>query len=122
MTSKTTRIIALVLKALPSLMLIMSAFMKLSHSQQIVDGFSKSGLANYIDLIGGIEIISVILFWIPKTEKLGFLLLNAYLGGAICIELAGGQFPVAAIFLAIIWLAVYLKERTMFVQMEEVIA
>jgi DoxX-like family len=96
-------------------MLAMSAFMKLSHSQQIVDGFSKIGLTNYIDLIGGIEIVSVLLLWIPKTEKIGFLLLNAYLGGAISIELATGQFPTAAVILAVLWIALYLKERVLFV-------
>ncbi len=113
--TKATRITSYVLMALPSLMLIMSAVMKLSHAQQIVDGFSKSALINYIDLIGGIELISVILLWIPKTQKIGFLLLNGYLGGAMSIELAGGQFPNAAVLLAVLWIGVYLKERVMFV-------
>jgi hypothetical protein len=102
--------------ALPSLMLIMSAVMKLTHAQQIVEGFSKSALINYIDLIGGIELLSVVLFWIPKTQKIGFLLLNGYLGGAMSIELAGGQFPNAAVFLAVLWIGVYLKDKVLFVQ------
>jgi hypothetical protein len=114
--TKTTRIASIILMALPSIMLVMSAVMKLSHAQQIVEGFSKSALINYIDLIGGIELASVILFWIPKTQKIGFLLLNAYLGGAMSIELAGGQFPGAAVFLALLWIGIYLKERPMFVQ------
>ena|ERR1700751_3732547 len=112
--TKATRITSIVLKAIPSLMLVMSAVMKLSHAQAIVDGFSKSNLINFISLIGIIELVSVILFWIPKTEKIGFLLLCAYLGGAISIELAGGQAPSAAIFLAIIWVSVFLKDKTMF--------
>lgn len=118
--TKATRITSIVLMALPSLMLTMSAIMKLSHAQQLVDGFSKSALINYIDLIGGIELISVILLWIPKTQKIGFLLLNAYLGGAISIELSGGQFPAAAVFLAVLWIGVYLKEKPMFVQTPKV--
>src|SRR5437868_2053339 len=100
--SKATRINSIVLKAIPSLMLIMSSVMKLSHAKPIVEGFSKSGLINYIILIGLIEIISVILLWIPKTSKVGFLLLNGYLGGAISIELASGQPPMAAVFLAVL--------------------
>jgi hypothetical protein len=120
--TKATRITSIILMALPSLMLAMSAVMKLSHAQQIVDGFSKSALINYIDLIGGIELISVILLWIPKTQKIGFLLLNAYLGGAISIELAGGQFPNAAVFLAVLWVGVYLKEKPMFVRAAKFVA
>jgi hypothetical protein len=116
MSSKTTRIISIVLMVIPSAMLILSAIMKLIHAQAIVDGFSKSALIDYITLIGIIELASVALFLIPKTTKLGFLLLCSYLGGAIAVELAGGQAPSAAIFLAIIWISVYLRNKLMFVQ------
>jgi hypothetical protein len=88
--------------------------MKLTHAQAIVEGFSKSALINYITLIGIIELVSVALFLIPKTTKLGFLLLCSYLGGAIAVELAGGQAPTAAIFLALIWISVFLKDRSLF--------
>lgn len=101
-------------------MLIMSAIMKLTHAQAIVEGFSKSNLINYLTLIGIIEIVSVILFWIPNTAKVGFLLLCAYLGGAISIELAGGQFPTAAVFLALLWISVYLTRKEVFLLQEEV--
>lgn len=114
--SKTTRIISIVLMVIPSLMLIMSAIMKLTHSQVIVDSFGKAGLGSYITLIGVIELISVALFLIPKTTKVGFLLLCSYLGGALVIELAGGQPPMAAIFLAVIWVSVYLRDKFMFLQ------
>lgn len=112
--SKTTRIISIVLMLIPSLMLIMSAVMKLSHAQQIVEGFSKSALIRYIDLIGIIELVSVTLFLIPKTTKIGFLLLCSYLGGALAIELAGGQAPMAALFLVVLWISVFLRHRLMF--------
>jgi hypothetical protein len=112
--TKATKITAIILKALPSVMLVFSAAMKLTRAQAIVEGFSKSALINYLTLIGIIELVSVILFWIPKTTKLGFLLLCSYLGGAISIELAGGKFPGAAIFLALLWISVYLSKREMF--------
>jgi hypothetical protein len=120
--TKTTRIVSIILMALPSLMLVMSAIMKLSHAQQLVDGFSKSALINYIDLIGGIELVSVILLWIPKTQKIGFLLLTGYLGGAMSVELAGGQFPGAAVFLTVLWVGVYLKEKAMFVPTAKIVS
>ncbi|MGZ3903536.1 MAG: DoxX family protein [Bacteroidia bacterium] len=118
--TKATKITAIVLKALPSAMLVMSAIMKLTHAKAIVDGFSKSALINYITLIGIIELVSVILFWIPKTSKVGFLLLCGYLGGAMSIELSGGQFPGASVFLAVLWISVYLTNREMFLKTEEV--
>jgi hypothetical protein len=114
--SKTKNIISIILMILPSLMLVMSAVMKLSGAQAVVDGMSKAGLGNYITLIGAIELISVILFLYPKTTRLGFLLLCSYLGGAIVIELASGQFPTAAVILAIIWISVYLRNKAMFLQ------
>lgn len=116
MSDKTKRIISIVLMVIPSLMLIMSAVMKLIGADQVVQGLTKAGLGNYITLIGVIELISVALFIYPKTYKVGFLLLCGYLGGALCIELASGQAPSAAIFLAIIWISVFLKDKTMFLQ------
>ena len=88
--------------------------MKLAHAEQIVTGLTKIGLGSYITFIGCIELISLILFIYPKTYKIGFLLLCCYLGGALSIELAGGQPPMAAIFLIMLWVSVYLKDKWMF--------
>jgi sorbitol-specific phosphotransferase system component IIC len=114
MTNKTTRIISIVLMAIPSLMLTMSAVVKLIGAEQVVQGLTKAGLGNYITLFGVIELASVVLFIYSKTHKIGFFLLCSYLGGALSIELASGQPPMAAIFLILIWIAVYLKDKTVF--------
>jgi hypothetical protein len=119
--NKTTRIVSVILMIIPSLMLVLSAVMKLSHAPALVEAFAKAGLGNYLTLIGIIEIVSVALFLYPKTSKIGFLLLCSYLGGALCIELAGGQPPMAAVFLAIIWVSVYLRNRAMFFQNSETV-
>jgi hypothetical protein len=114
--SKTKRIISIVLMAIPSLMLVLSGIMKLIGAKPIVEGLTKGGLGNYVTLFGITELFSVALFIYPKTTKIGFFLLCSYLGGALSIELAGGQPPSAAIFLAAIWISVYLRDRLMFVQ------
>ncbi|HWY38404.1 MAG TPA: DoxX family protein [Bacteroidia bacterium] len=114
MSAKTTRIISIVLMIIPSLMLVMSAIMKLAGAEQVITGLGKAGLGPYIKLIGITELLSVALFIYPKTYKLGFFLLCSYLGGAMSIELAGGQAPMAGIFLAIIWISVFLRDRSMF--------
>lgn len=113
MLAKTKRIISIILMIIPSLMLIMSGIMKLTGAEQIVTGLTKAGLGNIITLIGVIELVSVALFLYPKTYKIGFLLLCSYLGGAMCIELAGGQPPMAAVFIAIIWISVFLRDKNM---------
>lgn len=89
--------------------------MKLSGSPQIVEGLSKMGLGSWIKLFGAIELISVALLFYPKTHKIGFLLLCCYLGGALSIELAGAQPPMAAIFLVILWIGVYFRDKYVFV-------
>ncbi len=113
MSAKTKRIISVILMVIPSLMLIMSGIMKVTGAEQIVTGLTKAGLGNLVTFIGVIELISVALFLYPKTYKIGFLLLCSYLGGAMCIELAGGQPPVAAVFIAIIWIAAFLRDKSM---------
>ncbi|MDP2384896.1 MAG: DoxX family protein [Bacteroidota bacterium] len=117
MTTKTTRIISIVLMAIPSLMIAMSGAMKLVGAEQVVTGLTKAGLSSYITLFGIIELISLTLFIYPKTYKIGFLLLTAYLGGALSIELAGGQPPMAAILLTLIWVSVYLRDHNLFLQL-----
>ena len=114
MSAKTTRIVSIVLMVLPSLMLIMSGVMKLIGAEQVVTGLTKIGLGSYISVLGIIELISVALFLYPKTYKIGFLLICCYLGGALSIELATAQPPSAAIFLTIVWIGVFLKDKLMF--------
>jgi hypothetical protein len=113
--SKPARIISIVLKVLVALMFVMSGVMKLTHSKEIVDGFNKGGLGNYIDVIAVIELLSVILYLIPKTSRLGFLLVTAYLGGAIVTQMAGGQLPIpSASILALAWISMFLSNKAMF--------
>lgn len=119
MSTKTTRIISIILMVLPSLMLIMSGVMKLIGAEQVVTGLTKVGLGSYISLFGIIELISVALFLFPKTYKIGFLLICSYLGGALSIELATAQPPSAAIFLTIVWISVFLRDKLMFLNTDK---
>src|SRR5436190_17871923 len=116
MSKNVQRIIWIVLMAPPLLMLVMSGIMKITGNPQVVEGLTKFGLGNYILLLGVTELVSVILFIIPKTYKIGFLLVNAYLGGAFAAELAGGNPPVAAILLTLIWISVFIRNQEMFLE------
>jgi len=114
MSPKVKRITWIILMTIPSLMLVMSATMKLIGAEEIVNGMTKGGFGPYIKFLGAIELISVALFIYPKTYKLGFLLLCSYLGGAAAVELASGKPPMAAIFIALAWTSVFLRDKTMF--------
>ena len=115
MNEKSKRIISIVLMAISSAMLVFSAIMKLTGSEQMVAGLTHAGLGNYIQLIGITELFAVALFLFPKTFKVGFLLVTSYLGGALSIELAAGQPPMAAVFLTIVWVSAYLRNKYLFV-------
>lgn len=115
MSEKTKRIISIGLMAVSSAMLLFSAFMKLSGAEQIVTGLTQAGLGNYITFLGIMELAAVVLFLLPKTFKVGFLLVTAYLGGALSIELAAGQPPTAAIFLTLVWVSAYLRNKYLFI-------
>ncbi len=112
MTTKTKNVVSIVVGAIPSAMLLMSAFMKLSDNPKM-EGL-KQGFGSYVTVFGIMEILFVILFFIPKTQKIGFLLICSYLGGAMSIELSHGMPPMSAVFIALFWISVFIKDRSMF--------
>ena len=88
MSSKVRNIIGWVLTGLISFVLLFSAAMKLSGNPEIIKSAAQFGLSiKKFTFIGIVEIISTILFIIPRTGVLGTLLVAAYLGGAIATHL-----------------------------------
>ncbi|NBC05803.1 MAG: DoxX family protein [Bacteroidetes bacterium] len=60
--------------------------------------------------LGVVELLSVVLFLIPRTGVLGTLLLAAYMGGAIATHLEHGEplmFPIAV--QAFVWIVAVLR-------------
>lgn len=111
MTQKTRSIIGWVLTALLAFAFIASASMKLMGSEEAIKGAATLGLsAGTFKLIGIVEIISVVLFIIPRTGLLGTLLLAAYLGGAIATHLEH-QSPLFApvILQCLVWITAAIR-------------
>jgi len=79
-----------ILSILPSAIIVFSGMNKLMGAAWVVESLSKIGLQEYTAIIGGLEILCVILYWIPKTSNIGFFLLCSYVGGIIAAELAMG--------------------------------
>ncbi len=108
--SKGRRIAAWILTGLITLVFVASAVAKLTKVSEVVEMFDKWGLSNYVLLIGVGELVSAVLFLIPRTTSLGILLLSAYLGGAIVTHMQNGEpYFGPAVLLLLVWLAGYLR-------------
>ncbi|MET3879578.1 DoxX family protein [Chitinophaga sp. OAE865] len=121
MTIKAKRILSTVLMAIPILVLIMGGIMKLIDAEpaSVVQFLTRYGFGNYMKLLGAGELIIAALLLYPKTNKIGFLLAGCYLGGAFCLEISGSQPPASAVFLAILWIGMFLRSREMFLNAPE---
>jgi hypothetical protein len=92
MSTKTKNIINWVLAGLVGFIFLGSACSKLSGGADGIKMAESFGIsASNFTMIGVVELISIILFLIPRTGILGTLLLAAYMGGAIATHLEHGQ-------------------------------
>lgn len=108
--SKARRIVTWVLTGALSAMYLLSAVMKLTQNEAAVAGFADWGPGYDIRLIGAGELVSAVLFLIPRTNSLGVLLLSAYMGGAIATHMQWEQpYLVPSIFLVLVWVAGWLR-------------
>jgi hypothetical protein len=96
MSKKSSDLIYWVLTGIVSLIFIGSASGKFFANEEALKMAASFGLdAKTNTLLGIVEIISLILFVIPRTGILGTLLLAAYMGGAIATHLEHGQSIIA---------------------------
>lgn len=115
--SKGARWGGAVMAAIPVLMLLMSAVMKLMHTQQVTEGLSKGGYpADAATVLGIIELTCTILYLLPRTSVLGAILLAGYFGGAVDSMYRAGPQPgqpgpwFPAVFGVLIWGALFLRD------------
>ena len=107
---KARRVAAWVLTSLLSLLFVASASFKLAQAQFAVEPMEKWGLGDYVILIGTGELLSALLFLIPRTTSAGLLLLSSYMGGAIVTHMQHGEaFVAQSVMLVLIWVAGYLR-------------
>jgi hypothetical protein len=100
-----------VLTAIPALMLMFSAGMKLMKPPMVVQGFIDLGYPEHLALpIGILELSVAVLFLIPRTAVLGAILVAAYLGGATATHVRLGQPFIGPVILGILaWIGLYLR-------------
>ena len=94
-----------------SLVLAGSAAAKFIQVPTVVAKLAVLGFAgDKLRLIAGLEVLSAILFALPRTRAIGLLVVSAYLGGAIASHVGHNQLPFQpASLLALIWIAVTLR-------------
>lgn len=113
MKSKTKNSIGWILTGLIVLMLVASATDKIRSSEHALEMARSFGItAGVYQILGIVELISVLLFAIPRTGILGTLLLASYLGGAIATHLQHQQsilFPIGIEVL--VWITATIRYR-----------
>lgn len=111
MSTKTKNIINWVLAGLVGFIFLGSAYGKLSGGADGIKMAESFGIsASNFTLIGIVELVSIVLFLIPRTAILGTLLLAAYMGGAIATHLEHGESIVApACIAAFVWVVAIIR-------------
>ena len=102
-----------ILTALPTLLLLFSAVMKLVQPPPVVEGLAKFGYPAYIPLpLGIVELACTVLYLIPQTAVLGAILLTGYLGGATATHARISDPFLMTILVGIaVWGGLYLREE-----------
>ena len=91
--------------------LVASALGKIFQIHTISQNLQKVGVGKFMILIGVVELALALLYIAPRTLKLSFILLSCFFSGAIATEIShGGNFIVPAMFLALVWIASFLRE------------
>lgn len=111
MSQKTISIIGWILTTILGLLFTMSAFMKLTQNETALEQAASIGLdATTYLFIGIVEVISLVLFIIPRTGVVGALLLIAYMGGAIATHLQHQQpIAIAVSIQILLWITAFVR-------------
>jgi hypothetical protein len=111
MTDKTKKIINWSLTGVVGFIFIGSAMSKFFGGEEAIQMAQEIGLnSTNLKIIGAIELISVMLFIIPRTGVLGTLLLAAYMGGAIATHATHNQSILAPIIIqSFLWIVAFAR-------------
>ncbi|HET7537345.1 MAG TPA: DoxX family protein [Candidatus Didemnitutus sp.] len=113
--SRARRWAGLILTALLVLFLGFDAFAKILRAAPVLKANAGLGLAeSTVAPIGFVLLACTVLYAVPRTSIFGAVLLTAYLGGAVAIQVRanGGAFPIVfSIGVGLmVWLALVLRE------------
>ena len=116
---KAKKIIIITVTVLAVAMVVMSGAMKLMGAPDSVKGLEAVGVGEYRMLLGLAEIVFAGLFAFPKTMKIGFILLASYFAGAMATEVSHHQSLNSLVPLILIWVAAFLRDKSVFLPSEK---
>lgn len=103
-----------IISALPALMLLFSASMKLFAHSPENDKFVEEHLGwplRYMSGLAILELCVTLVYLVPQTAVLGAILIAAYLGGATATHVRVGDVPIVQVILGMLaWLGLLLRE------------
>lgn len=105
-----------VLSALPVLLMLFSAALKLAKPAPVVQGFARVGYPESLMLsLGILEILCCVVYMIPRTSILGAILMTGYLGGATAtnVRIGDPSFPLPVLLGVFVWGGLYLRDVRM---------
>jgi len=102
-----------IMSAVPVLLTLLGAVMKLVKAAPAMEGLARAGFSErFVVPIGILELICVAVYVIPRTSVLGAILLTGLLGGATVTTLRIGDpsFPMPVVLGMMAWGGLYLRD------------
>lgn len=94
-----------------SVLLLASASAKFARAPQVVAQLGAFGFVGWkLTVVACLEVLSALLYLIPRTRAAGLLVVSAFFGGAIATHMQHDQSVlVPAAFLGLLWLGAWLR-------------
>jgi len=87
MNCKKRKIASYILSGLVTLIFVATGAMKFTGGEQNVKMAELVGGQTTLFILGGLQLLFALLFWIPRTAVVGFLLMACYMAGAMATHL-----------------------------------
>ena len=108
-------IINLLATWIPALLIAFSGALTLMANPKVAAELSKVGVRRYLRLLGVMKIAFAVLFAVPATMKLGFILASCYFAGAIATELSHKALKVNPFIpIVLLWIGAFIRNRAIF--------
>ena len=110
MNCKKRKIAGYILSGLVTLIFVATGAMKFTGGEQNVKMAELVGGQTTLFILGGLQLLFALLFWIPRTAIVGFLLMACYMAGAMATHLVIKEpFGLQAGIETLIWVAGFVR-------------
>jgi hypothetical protein len=102
-----------VISAIPVLLMMFSAALKLAKPAGVVQGFVRAGYPESLILsLGILEMLCCVVYMIPRTSILGAILMTGYLGGATAtnVRIGDPSYIMTVLLGVFVWGGLYLRD------------